>query len=116
MMIRSEPTASRISAIGNGRPVKWTGMTARVASVSAADKVDADTFQVVASMSAKRGVAPTYAAQLALAAKVIALVSSSSPGPSPAAQAAACSAAVPEENETANGASTAAANSCSNAA
>ena len=46
-------------------------------------------------MSANTGLAPQYRAQLALAAKVMGLVITSSPGPIPAASAAICSAAVP---------------------
>ena len=53
---------------------------------------------------------------MALAANVIALVITSSPGPSPAAWQAACSAAVPDENATAYGAPHAAAHASSNAA
>jgi hypothetical protein len=66
--------------------------------------VAALTFHVAESMSANVGVAPTDAAQFALAAKVMPLVRSASPGPTPAAWHAACSAAVPDENATARGA------------
>ena len=99
--------AARISSIGAASPAKCTGTTAFVRSLRAAAIVSAVTFQVDGSISAKRGVAPTYAAQFALAANVIALVTSSSPGPRPATHAAACSAAVPEEKATAYGAPTA---------
>ena len=59
MIVMSSPTAARISAIGSGNPVKCTGTTAFVRSVSAAESVCALTFHVAGSMSAKRGVAPT---------------------------------------------------------
>ena len=59
MIATSGPTAARISATGAGRPAKSTGMTARVAGVSAAETVSALTLNVAGSMSANRGVAPT---------------------------------------------------------
>jgi hypothetical protein len=58
MIATSSPTARRISSIGAGRPVKWTGTTARVLSVSSAASESPVTFHVAGSMSAKRGLAP----------------------------------------------------------
>ena len=46
-------------------------------------------------MSTKSTDAPQYRAQFALAAKVIALVQTASPGPTPSAKQAMCSAEVP---------------------
>ena len=58
-------------------------------------------FQVASSISANTGLAPTYRAQLAEAAKVIGVVMSSSPGPRPIAITAMWRAAVSLEHRTA---------------
>ena len=58
-------------------------------------------ISVPGSMSAKRTSAPVYRTQLAVAAKVIGVVTASSPGPRPAAAAAPWRAAVPDEKATA---------------
>jgi hypothetical protein len=76
-------------------------MTARVRPVTAAAAACGDRLKVCGSMSAKRGVAPTWTTTLAVAQKVKGVVTTSSSGPTPAASSDRCSAAVHELTATA---------------
>ena len=82
--------AYRLANLGHrrGQPGEVDRTTARVRGPVAAAIVALETFQVSGSMSANRGWRHIAAPQLALAAKVIALVTISSPSPRPAAKAA----------------------------
>ena len=74
---------SRISSIRQGRPAKWTGMRALVLEVTISSIFSGEMFMEGRSMSAKTGFAPTWVMALAVAAKVIGVVITSSSGRSP---------------------------------
>ena len=67
----------------------------------AASTAAGDRLRVKGSISAKTGLPPQYAAQFALARKVMGEVITSSPGPTPKAAMSRCSAAVPLQQATA---------------
>src|SRR5665647_1258963 len=83
-----------------GCPYRCTGMMAAVRSVMAASTDAASRQYVCGSMSAKTGVAPVSATELAVAAKVNDGTMTSSPGPIPAASRPRCSPEVPELTAT----------------
>src|ERR1700693_1789507 len=91
-------------------------MMALVLEVSFLETSRGSRFNVSSETSANTGVAPWYKMQLAVAQKVMGVVTASSPAPSPAANAAPCNAAVPELKVTACRAPTRAANCSSNSA
>ena len=71
-----------------GIPAKWTGMTAFVFFVTAASSLSGSILRVFLSISASTGFAPTNIIALTVAAKVIGVVITSSPGPMPRASSA----------------------------
>ena len=106
---------SRISSIRQGRPAKCTGTIAFVCGVIAASIASGRMFSVRRSISARTGRAPVNRIVLTVAAKVIGVVTTSSPWPIPSAMSARCNPAVAELTASAYGASTTRANSFSNA-
>ena len=87
--------------MAHGRPAKCTGRMALVRSVSAARTAAGSTFIVAGSTSASTGVAAAWMTALTVAAKVSAVVTTSSPGCRPKASIERCKAAVQELTATA---------------
>jgi hypothetical protein len=89
-----------MGAMSQGWPQRCTGITifgnlpARLASSNFSARRSTLRLQVSGSMSTKSTCAPQYKPQLELAAKVVGVVHSQSPGPRPRARHATCSALV----------------------
>ncbi len=87
--------ARRASAYSRSRSsgaFQWVGMSARVAGVIAASVAARSWLRVTRSQSTNTALAPTISMTLAVAKKLCAEVTTSSPGPMPATCNATCSA------------------------